>query len=79
MQRQRFILREATIATGFDESGKRVALTIPAGTEITTVDIVPHDPTKDLAEQINVVWDGHSLSMFLTDLQHRGERVRSAD
>ena len=78
MQGQRFILREATVATGFDESGKRIALTIPPAAEITAIDIVPLEPTKDHAKQINVIWDGRSLTMFLTDLQHRGERVRSA-
>jgi hypothetical protein len=72
-----FILREATIATGFDESGKRVAVTIPARAKITAVDIVPLEPTKDHAKQINVIWDGRSLTMFLADLQHRGERLRS--
>ena len=61
---QRFTLSEATIATGFDKSGKRVAVTIPAGAVITAIDIVPHEPTKDHAEQINITWDGHSLSMF---------------
>ena len=72
-----FILREATVAVGFDESGKRVAVTIPTGAKITAVDIVPREPTKDHTEQINVTWNGRSLTMFLTDLQHRGERVRS--
>jgi hypothetical protein len=79
MQRQRFILREATIAVGHDESGKRFLVTIPSGAEITAIDIVPLEPTKDLAERINVEWEGRSLSMFLTDLQHRGERVHPAD
>jgi hypothetical protein len=79
MQLQRFILREATIATVVDESGKRVALLIPTAAEITPADAVPHAPTKDCAKQINVVWEGRFVKMFLIDLQHRGERVRTED
>jgi hypothetical protein len=72
----RFILREATVTIGFDEAGKRIAVSIPAGAEITVNDIVPLDPTVDETEQVNISWEGRSLSMFLTDLQNRGDRVR---
>jgi hypothetical protein len=75
---QRCLLREATVAFGFDESGRRVVVTVPTGPEITATDIVPLEPTKDHTEQINVTWDGRPLTMFLTDLQRRGERVHSA-
>jgi hypothetical protein len=75
---QRFTFVRPQLAVGFDESGKRVAVTIPPGAEITATDIVPLQPTKDHTERINVTWNGRSLSMFLTDLQHRGERVHSA-
>jgi hypothetical protein len=74
---QSFLLRVSTVAVGFDESGKRVAVTIPIGAKITATDIVPREPTKDNAEQVNVIWDGRSLRVFLIDLQHRGERVHS--
>jgi hypothetical protein len=57
MQGQRFILREASISTGFDEAGKRVAVTILAGAKITATDIVPLELTKDNSEQIIVTWD----------------------
>ena len=75
MRGQRFVLRAATIAIGFDESGKRIAVTIPAKTEITVSDIVPLEPTKDYTLLVNVRWEGRSLAMFLSDLQDRGERV----
>jgi len=76
MRGQRFVLRYATVAIGRDESGKRVAVTIPAKAEITAVDIVPLEPTDDYTLQVTVQWEGRTLTMFLTDLQHRGERVR---
>jgi hypothetical protein len=76
MRGQKFVIRDATVAIGFDEAGKRIAVTIPAGAEITVPDIVPLEPTKDFTVQVNVIWEGRSLSMFLTDLQHRAERVR---
>ena len=75
MRGQRFVLRAATVAIGFDESGKRVAVTIPAKAEITVVDTVPLEPTPDYTELVSVQWEGRSLRMFLRDLQDRGERV----
>jgi len=75
MRGQRFVLCRATVAIGLDESGKRVAVTIPARTEITVPDIIPIEPTSDHTEQINVSWGGRTLAMFLTDLQQRGERI----
>ena len=75
MRGQRFVLRAATVAIGFDESGNRVAVTIPAKEEITVSDIVPLEPTADYTELVNVQWEGRSLRMFLRDLQDRGERV----
>jgi hypothetical protein len=78
MRGPRFILRDATVAIGFDESGKRIAVTIPARTVITVPGIIPIEPTSDHTEQINVSWDGRTLAMFLADLQERGERIRPA-
>jgi hypothetical protein len=75
MQGVRFILRDATVAIGLDETGKKIAITIPAGTEIAA-DVVPLEPTADHTEQIDVSWKGRTLSMFLTDLQNRAERIR---
>jgi hypothetical protein len=46
MRGQRFVLRDATVAIGIDEAGKRVAITIPAGAEITVSDIVPLEPPR---------------------------------
>jgi hypothetical protein len=78
MSSQRFVLRDATIAITFDETGKKIATTIPAGTEVAVTDVVPLEPTANDSEQISVSWEGRTLSMFLTDLQTRGERVRLA-
>ena len=78
MRGPRFILRDATVAIGFDESGNRVAVTIPAKAVIIVPGIVPTEPTSDHTEQITVSWDGRTLAMFLTDLQERGERIRPA-
>ena len=75
MEGQKFILRNPTIAIGLDETGKRIALTIPAGTEISVPDVVPMKPTTDPGERVHVNWNGRSLSIFLADLQARGERV----
>jgi hypothetical protein len=75
MRGQRFILRDPTIAVGLDESGKQIAMTIPAGTEITVSDVVPVRAATDPGEQVHIEWNGRSLAMFLADLQTRGERV----
>jgi len=58
MRGPRFILRDATVAIGFDESGKRIAVTIPAKTVIIVPGIIPTEPTSDHTEQITVTWDG---------------------
>jgi hypothetical protein len=73
----RFILLRPTVALGFDQSGKRVIFTIPAGAEITATDVVPLEPTLDRSEQIDVKWQDQALAMFLIDLQDRGRPVRS--
>jgi hypothetical protein len=78
MRGKRFVLGRDTVAIGFNESGKRVAVTIPARAEITVPDIIPTEPTSDHTEQINVSWEGRTLAMFLADLQERGERIRPA-
>jgi hypothetical protein len=75
-----FVLQNATIAVGVDEAGKRTAVTLPAGTEIIAKR-VPIEPRNDRTEQITVLWDGRSLTMFMgadTPIR-RGSRSSGAD
>jgi hypothetical protein len=75
---QVFRLRDNTIALGFDDTGKKVAVMMPAGTHVSANGPVPTEHAKDRTEQIAVNWDHRTLTMFLVDLQDRGERVRSS-
>ena len=48
---------------------------VPHGDEILVLDPVPIDPTADGNERINLMWNDRTASIFLVDLQERGERV----
>ena len=74
----RFVISADTIAVVIDEdTRKRVAVMIPAGSEIMAVDPVPADPVSDDSTQIEVTWNGRRARLFLVDLQARGQRVRA--
>jgi hypothetical protein len=72
----RFKIRDATIAIRSDETRKKIAV-IPAGAEITLTDPIPLAPVSDHNETVNVSWEGRLLTMFLIDLQLRGQPVLS--
>ena len=73
---QSFRLKSATIATVMQDD-KRIAIQIPAGAKIISVDPVPEAKSDDRRQQVNVRWNGKDLLMFLVDLQERGVRVRA--
>jgi hypothetical protein len=76
MQYQRFQLRRSTIAIVDNDNGKKVATMIPAGAVIMALGLDPLEcAARNRTEQIEVSWNGRSMSMFLIDLQERGERV----
>jgi hypothetical protein len=75
MQGKPFRLNTATVALVFHEEGKQVMLEIPAGDEILVLDPVPTRPTTDRTERVNIRWNERTASIFLADLQERGDRV----
>jgi hypothetical protein len=69
---RRFRLSTATIA--LDASGgKAVAVTIPAGSIVR----VTHGPDKG-DRFLDVLWQGHTVEIFLRDLQSRGVEVSTS-
>ena len=68
---QRFRLKGAAIAASF-EDGKEQVLYIPAGAEIVVAGSLGDGPTN---REVNVEWEGKTLTMFAVDLLERGERI----
>jgi len=68
----RFRLSTSTLTVGSTPRG-RVAVTIPAG-EIVKVAAEPH--AEDC--MVNVLYNGRLLSMFVVDLESRGEELPEA-
>lgn len=75
---QRFRLKTDTIATVFQDDGKRVAVQIPAGGVILVIDSVP-DPVVDRNQQVNAKWEGRTVTLFAVDIGERGKRIPRAD
>ena len=50
------------------QDGRKVALQIPAGAEILAIDSVS-DPVVDRPQQVHVLWDGRTITMFAVDLR----------
>ena len=71
-------LSQDTVALTIQGDGRKVVVTIPAGSEVAALGPIPLELIEDRAERIDVLWDGKTVSTFLVDLQERGERVRSA-
>jgi len=71
---QRLRLKTDTIATT-SEDGNVIAIQVPAGAEILVLDQiqpnVPHTSTR----QVDVLWQGKALSMFLVDIRERCEPI----
>jgi hypothetical protein len=74
----RFVISTDTIAVGIDgDTQKRVAVMIPAGSEVLAADAVPAEPVADDSRRIDVTWNGRQVTLFLVDLQARGQLVRA--
>jgi hypothetical protein len=74
----RFRLKQQTIATVMQD-GKRIAVRIPEGAAVLVVDLVPEGQSGDRCQQVNVQWKGETYTMFLVDLQERGEPTLAAE
>ena len=55
-----------------------VAIIIPAGSEIVSVEPIEARTGFDHSAFVGVEWDGKTVRMFLLDLVERGERVQGA-
>ena len=75
MFEQRFRLKTATIATITDGPDNRIAVQLPAGAQIVILDQIHPDAPLDSTHQVKVDWGGKLVSMFLVDIQEKGERI----
>jgi hypothetical protein len=73
-----FRLKSATIATVIQE-GKWTAVQIPAGAEVSTMELIPVNESEGRHQQIGINWEGKTMKMFLIDLQERGEHIQNAN
>ncbi|HUB81003.1 MAG TPA: hypothetical protein VMB03_19495 [Bryobacteraceae bacterium] len=74
----RFCLKQSSVCVARDPDGKATAVVVPTGAEVTTADLALIDSSPDrLNLMIQIQWRDRTLSMFLTDLLARGERVES--
>jgi len=73
---RRFRLNATTICTTH-KGGKAVAEQIPKGVEVVVLNPVAAEASKDSNRQVWVEWEGRIVSMFLVDLQERGEPIPS--
>jgi len=75
----RFRLKSATMAVHQEEGDRHgVAIIIPAGSVVTSVEPVESRSGFDRATFVTVEWDGKRVRMFLLDRVERGERVQVA-
>jgi hypothetical protein len=70
---QRFRLNAPRIGIVFQD-GKKVAVQIPAGAEIVAIDSVP-DPVVDRQQQVQVSWEGKTITMFAVDVRENAEPI----
>jgi hypothetical protein len=68
---KRFRLESPTLALDIID-GKRVAITVPAGTTIKVVS----GPTTEGDRLVDVVWAGRTVAMFCYDVSVRGTEVK---
>jgi hypothetical protein len=73
-----FRLKSSTVSTVIQD-GKWTAIQIPAGAEVSAMDLIPVNESDGKHQQIRIQWEGKTLRMFLIDLQERGERIQNAD
>ena len=73
---ERFRLKAATMSVHYQGGGpKGVAVMIPAGSEVASVNPVETRGKLDRSTLIEVKWAGRIVHMFQCDLLERGERV----
>jgi hypothetical protein len=70
LEGRRVKLQSPTLAIGEDESGKRIAVTIPGGSLLKIVS-EPHNGNR----MVDVLLDGRALVMFAADLRQRGVEI----
>jgi hypothetical protein len=70
----RYVLRSGAVGLRLNDFGNRVAVQVPAGTELFVVQPIPDTSPPDPSVMINVLWNQRSIAMFLIDLQERGVR-----
>jgi hypothetical protein len=76
---ERFRLKAATMSVHYQGGGpKGVAVMIPAGSEVASVNPIDTRAQPDRSSLIEVKWAGRIVHMFLYDLLERGERVTVA-
>ena len=69
----RFRLRARTIATASGPDGKGVVFQIPKDSVVVVIDDVPSHSQNERNRQVSVRWKEQTVSMFLADIQERGE------
>jgi len=72
----RFRIRTATVALETIDGGPKTATILPAKSEIE-IDYLP-DGIRPTTWMIDVRWKGRTITMFLIDIQERGERIDGA-
>ena len=73
---ERFRLKAATMSVHYQGGGpKGVAVMIPAGSEVASVNPIDKRTDLDRSTLVEVKWAGRIVHMFLYDLMERGERV----
>jgi hypothetical protein len=60
------------------QDGKKIVFQLPAGSDIFAINPIPKELSKDFLCRVNIQWQGRTMTMFLTDLQERGERIQAA-
>jgi hypothetical protein len=70
---QRFRLRIGTIATAVMD-GKDIAFRIPADSEIVVIERLRVD-SKDRTRRVKMKWNSQVVTMFVVDIEERGEPV----
>jgi hypothetical protein len=75
----RFRLKSATMAVCQEDGEPHgVAIIIPAGSEIVSVEQIEARAGMDHSTFVSVEWNRKTIRMFLLDLVERGERVQEA-
>jgi len=76
---QRFRLKSPSMGTVLQQDGKKIVFQIPAGSEIVAIDPIPEQLSKNQLCKVNIQWRGRTMTMYLVDVQERGERIQTAE